>query len=170
MNTIVTESVEIPSPEEFGVVWETFYLVVAAIAEYRANNLGTRRFGELATQASGVLGNAAFSDEMTKQVEDMADNEREQVALGVLFEEMQYVSWKYKSVFEFLGREIPEPIYSMGERFQGVEGDPGHSSAVDDVANVLDSVGKLLDKLPNWVRKIVDVILEALRFTRGDVG
>jgi len=169
MNAIVTQDVTIPSPEEFGIVWETFYLVIAVIATYRANENGPKRFGELAMYASDLLSEAANSDEMNTIIENMINDDKEKIPLGILYEEMQYISWKYQGVFEHVGMDIPEAIYDMGELFPDEIGEPLDASTIKDIKNVVGSVNKLLDRLPNWMRKGVDVILEALQLTRGAV-
>jgi len=169
MNTVVNQSVTIPSPREFTVVWETFYLVIAAIATYRANENGPKRFGELAVYAANLLREAATSKEIYTLVENMINDDKEKLPLGILYEELQYISWKYRGVFADVDMEIPEAIYDMGEFFPDEIGEPLDSSTIKDIKNVVGSVNKLLDKLPNWIRKAVDVILEALQLTRGTV-
>jgi len=170
MNAIVIRNVASPSPREFGIAWETFFLVVSAIATFRANEYGPRRFGELARHASKFLSEASVSDEIVSLIESMAENDKEKISLGILYEEMQYISWKYQEVFEDLDIEVPEAISSMGGQFEDEEvGDASDPNVIKDVKNVVGSVKAILDKLPPWIRKAVDAILEALQLTRGVV-
>jgi hypothetical protein len=108
---------------------------------------------------------------MSAIIEEMANDDKEKISLGILYEEMQYISWKYKDSLEIAGLEVPEYIYAMEEpvQFADQEGHPGDANAIGDVEIVTGSVKSILDKLPKWVRKIIDAIMEALKLTRGQI-
>jgi hypothetical protein len=172
MNTIVIQSVRVPSPREFGLTWKSFFLVVSAIASYRAKTYGPHRFGDLSVHASNLLGEVADTEEMHDLIRDMADHEQERVSLGILYEEMKYIAWKYRNSLEIAGMEVPEYIQAMeeAEQFSGEEGHPGDPGVVDDVETVVGSVKAILDKLPRWVRKTIEALMELLKLTRGELG
>lgn len=159
----------IPSPKDFCAVWSTFFLTVYAIATYRANTYGPRRFGELSAHAANLLVEAANSSELLSSVSHMAEDKYERVVLGILFEELQFVSWRYRSAFELAGMEIPEAVSSMEEppQFSSENGHPDDSDTLGNIETVKGSIQPLLDKLPPWIRKAIEVILEALKLTRG---
>lgn len=159
----------IPTPEEFGAAWSAFFLTVAAIATYRARNYGPERFGELSEHAARLLVEAAHSDGLLSSVAQMAEDEHEQVSLGILYEELAFISWRYRRTFELAGIETPEVVTAMSPppQFPNENGHPDDPDVVDDIEIVKNSIQSLLDKLPRWMQKAIEVILEALKLTRG---
>jgi hypothetical protein len=167
---IKTAEVIIPSPEQFSEAWVAFFTTVAAIALYRASRFGPEyRFGELAIHAADLLEKAKDDEEFTLMIKEMAEHIYEKVSLGILYEELLYISYKYKKTFQMAQIETPTVIKEMEEPkyFSGEGGDPGNADAIDDIEVVTSSVQKLLDKLPNWLRKAIEAIMEALKLTRG---
>lgn len=168
-STVGISELVIPTPEEFGAAWSAFFLTVSAIATYRAERYGPRRFGELSDHAARQLVEAADSDDLLSSVADMAGDEHEKVSLGILFEELIFVSWRYRRTFELAGMETPEAVAVMSPppHFRDEEGHPDDPDVIDDIETVKNSIQSLLDKLPRWMQKAIEVILEALKLTRG---
>lgn len=169
MNTILEREVVVPSPGEFSIVWEAFFIVVSAIATYRANEFGPRRFGELSVHAATLLRTAANSREMNLLINAMAHSDKERTTLGILYEEMQYISWKYRGVAEDYLQQRFEVFEAMGEppQFSGESGYADDADVVGDIETVACSITSILDKLPPWIRKAIEAIMEALKLTRG---
>ena len=167
INPVVT----IPSPREFGLAWKSFFATISAIITYRTIHAGPRRFGELSEHAARLLSEAAESEGMQSQLAEMLGDEHERVPLGILYEEMIYITYKYRTAFELANVEMPEIIETLRgvEQFSDVQGDPGAHDAVDEAEIVAGSIQPLLDKLPKWIRKAIDVILEVLKLTKGIV-
>ncbi len=161
----------IPTPEQFGEAWVAFFSTVSAIAQYRANKSGSEeRFGELAIHASNLLEKARDDKEFTVMVQRMTDDKYEKITLGILYEELLYISCKYKGVFEMAQIKTPEVVQQLEEPMHFNCADdvvPDDTHTFNDIKVVTGSIPKLLDKLPNWLRKAIDVIMEALQLTRG---
>lgn len=175
MNTRVLESVLIPSPQEFCVVWDTFFLVVSAVASGRAQEAGPERFGELSVHAARLLRSDAAREEVATIAMAMVENPLESVSLGILYEEMQYLSLKYRDVAE---RYLDEDMQVFEELAQSAHffADQAITDSWDalddenligDIDTVAGSIKSILDALPSWIRKAIDAILEALKLTRG---
>lgn len=170
MNTVV-QQVRIPTPREFGAAWTGFFVTVAAIAACRSREYGPARFDMLAYTAASTIGRAAEHPNALSDVAAMLEDEHEKVALGILFEELLYIIARYRIAFELSGMSVPEEIETLEipEEYIDEEGDPFSKEAVDDVSTVVGSIPKLMSKLPGWLRKAIDVILEALKLTRGHI-
>lgn len=168
-STVIAPDPVIPTPEEFGAAWSAFFLTVAAIATYRGRNYGPERLGELSEHAARLLVQAAHSDDLLSSVAEMAEDEHEKVSLGILYEELLFVAWRYRRTFELVGMAAPDAIAvtSPPSQFPNEEGHPDDPDVIDDIETVKGSIQSLLDKLPRWVRKAIEVILEALKLTRG---
>lgn len=168
-STVIAPDPVIPTPEEFGAAWNAFFLTVAAIAVYRGRNYGPERFGELSQHAARLLVEAGHSDDLLSSVAEMAEDEHEKVSLGILYEELLFISWRYRRTFELAGMQTPDVIVVMSPppQFPNEEGHPDDPDMIDDIETVKGSIQSLLDKLPRWMRKAIDVILEALKLTRG---
>lgn len=168
-STAIAPEPVIPTPEEFGAAWSAFFLTVAAISTYRANKYGPERFGELSQHAARLLVEAGHSYDLLSSVAEMAEDEREKVSLGILYEELLFVSWRYRRTFELAGMQTPDVIIVMSPppQFPDEEGHPDDPDVIDDIETVRGSIQSLLDKLPRWMQKAIEVILEALKLTRG---
>lgn len=170
MNATVSASEPvIPTPEDFGAAWSAFFWTVSAIATFRAKKYGPERFGKLSQHAARLLDEAGHSDDLLSSVAEMAEDEHEKVSLGILYEELLFVAWRYRGAFELAGVQTPDVIILMSPppQFANEEGHPDDPDAVDDIETIKGSIQKLLDKLPRWMQKAIDVILEALKLTRG---
>jgi len=168
-STVIAPDPVIPTPEEFGAAWSAFFLTIAAIATYRGRNYGPERFGELSQHASRLLVEAAHSDGLLSSVAEMAEDEHEKVSLGILYEELVFISWRYRRTFELGGMQTPDVIVVMSPptQFPNEDGHPDDPDVIDDIETVKGSIQSLLDKLPRWMQKTIEVILEALKLTRG---
>lgn len=168
-STVLPRELVIPSPRQFGDAFSAFFLTVSAIATYRANEGGPERFGELSVLAADLLVEAADTDDLLSVVEDMAEDEHEKVIIGILYEELMFVSWRYRGAFELAGMDMPEVVAAMPAppQFSDEHGDPGESEVIDTIGTVKGSIQTLLDKLSSWMRKAVEAIMEVLKLTRG---
>lgn len=148
---------------------ERILLTVAAIATYRARNYGPERFGELSQHVAKLLAEASHSDALSSSVAEMAEDEHEKISLGILYEELLFISWRYRRTFELAGMQTPDVITAMSPppQYPDEEGHPDDPDVISDIETVKGSIQSLLDKLPRWMQKAIEVILEALKLTRG---
>lgn len=165
-------NVRIPSPGEFDTAWNAFFRTLAAVIACRAHQYGPRRFGLLAFDAVDGICTASDDDEVQDNIRAMLEDEREAVALGILFEELQHFTLRYRNAYEQLGGvEMPSEVATM-EAVDGlgeVFGDPLGGDVIEDAGIITGSIPKLLDKLPGPLKKLMDVLLEILKLARGMV-
>lgn len=169
-NGVLERELIIPNPREFCTAWNAFFLTVSAIATYRAKAYGPYRFGELSNYAANLLVEASNSNELQSSISQMAEDPHEKIVLGILFEELLFVSWKYQKAFELAGIETPEMIFSLeAPQFSNESGHPDDPDTLENIETVKGSIQPLLDKLHPWIRKGIEAIMEVLKLTRGSV-
>ena len=164
--------VKIPTPKQFGEAWGAFFATVSAIAQYRANGKGAeKRFGELAIHAADLLEQAKDDAAFMAMVSEMIGHQYEKISLGILYEELLYISYKYKAAFQAAEMMEPEVIRLLEQShyFNSQPGELDGSDAIDDIEVVKGSIQNILDKLPGWLRNLIEAIMEALKLTRGSV-
>lgn len=151
MNTIVqARSLSIPGASDFAAVWKVFFSVVDAVAVFRAREYGPRAFERLSPAAADELIGAADSPEFANEVEEMIRDEHERYALAILYEELLYLAWRYRSACSALDRESPFETYSVAtpERYADENGRPDEPDAVENIETGIGSVTQILKKLP----------------------
>ena len=79
--------------------------------------------------------------------------------------EMLYVAFRYRRLLPEESRKV---VASVEERFAGVqEGDPTAPGAVDDIETVKGSIERQIKKLPKWLQRVLEVLMELLKLTKG---
>ncbi len=152
-----------PSADEFRLAIVAFVLAVSSVAFHRGREFGPRRMAYIAKHLA-----AEFAERFTVKDADQAmaglaeDSSR---ALGALFEEFVYIACKYRKSAKDAGITLTIP--GNTSVFDGEEGNVFSDEAIDDIETVKGSVSWLLEKLPKWAQRIVEVLLEALKLTRG---
>lgn len=155
----------VPDLGGFERAWGLFIRAVGLLTRYRSEHGGVGRLGMMATTASDALIGMLDSAEVRSALGEHFSAAGEGMALSILTEEMEYFAWRYRAVDESLRIELE----GSEDRWGDGEGDPLSDSAIDDAETIIGSVEKLLDKLPGPLKKLVHVLLEALKLTRGVV-
>jgi len=161
---IPTGTVRVPTTDEFTVAWSAFFATVSAVASWRATHFGPERFGILAEAAGRSLASGSTSAEFVRMVATLREDPNEKVLLGILYEELLFYSWRFRGAIEERGGQLP---FDESEAFPNESGDPAAPDAVDQAEIITGSIQPLLDKLPNWLRKAIEAIMEILKLTRG---
>jgi hypothetical protein len=157
------EEIYQPSAEELRLALIAFVLATCAVAFYRGQEFGPKRFAYISRQLGLEFKNQISLEDVQELMSDFEESSLS--ALGTLYEEMIYIATKYHRFAEAAGIEyvIPEG----GNHFFEESGEFFDGDAIGDIGTVKGSIDKLMAKLPKWAQKILEAIMEALKLTKG---
>lgn len=152
-----------PAPENLGRALFAFVHTMAAVASLRGERSG---LGWIIS-ASGLL---AGVDEMATPIDSVElspedEDAATKAAFSVLETEMLYIAFRYRQLLSGDSLNIAD---SVAERFQGVQpGNPLEDRVVDEIDKVKGSIEQLIKRLPKWLQRVADVLMEMLKLTKG---
>lgn len=142
-----------------------FFETMQSVAKVRAEQSGllwvsasidnfTQAFGEMDTETLGL-------DDYMFEAEDPVSA----AAMHMLEMEMYYIAYAHR---EYLSERTRDSLQAVAENFSDVGfANPLSDKSMEDIETVKGSIEKLLDKLPGWAKKMMEVLMEALKLTRG---
>jgi hypothetical protein len=92
------------------------------------------------------------------------DDPATQAAFAMLENEMLYLA---SSLYDHVSDLSQNTLGPVQDRFTGYVIDPLDDSFVNGADVVTGSVKALFDKLPKWLQRILEVLMEALKLTKG---
>jgi len=156
------EEIYSPSIEEFRLAFIAFVLAAGSVAFHRGREFGPRRLAYIAKHLADEFAGRFTTSDAEQAMVGLGDSKR---VLGALFEEFVYIACKYNKSASDAGINLVIPGNTTN--FAGETGNVFSNEAVDDIETVKGSIGWLLEKLPKWAQRIVEVLLEALKLTKG---
>lgn len=162
----ITDLVPLPTPEQAPVILARFVATIAAIVtEQVGEDLSARWMTNAAFKiADYVDDNLSVLDTIGLYADLSAG---EQIATSVLFQEIVWFNRLYatqvdarfdnipaddRQVFEFIA---PAPSANIGK------------AGVERAEVIHNSIEKLFEKLPTWLKKLMHVAMELLKLARG---
>ena len=156
-----------PSANQFSIALKALAEVEANLVAVRAKNAGIGWIQEAMQNFPAAINESYGADEPVFEIEPF-DDPASAAALNFLLNEI----WALTSRFRELASE--ETQHLIDQNTQDLPGivfatpeDYLTDRAVDDFETVTGSVEKLMKKLPKWLQRVLDVLLEALKLTRG---
>jgi len=158
-----------PTPAQLTSALADFARTVEAVALARA-----QEYGPAWVLEAGAFTNVAVED--ARQIvndETILQNLQDEIdespaACGILWVELFAVNYRPRELsgieIDIDGAPIPVAVVEMA--------DPDHLSeqSVKDLETVKGSIEKILSKLPAWLRKLMEALMEILKLTRGFIG
>jgi len=157
------EDIYSPSAEEFRLALIAFVLVASSVAFHRGRESGPRRMAYIAKHLANEFKERLTTKDAEEAIGSVANDSRR--TLGALFEELIYIACKYNKSAREAGIELTIPGNTTV--FDGEIGNVFSDEAIDDIETVKGSISWLLEKLPKWAQRIIEVLLEALKLTKG---
>jgi hypothetical protein len=156
------EDIYYPSVEEFRLAFIAFVLAASSVAILRARRFGPMRLAYISRQLADEFAGSFTANDAGQAMAGLENSKR---VLGALFEEFVYIACKYRTCASEAGLNLVIP--GNIANFADERGDALSDEAVDDIETVKGSIAWLLEKLPKWAQRIVEVLLEALKLTKG---
>ncbi len=156
-----------PTPAEFGGALVDFFRTVAAVTDVRSQAVGPRWVFELgaAEEIAAEISRRAATGELYDLVErDLEDNA---VAYQILFHGLLYAQHKFRDLAPF-GFLLPDGL-SSSDWFGDDRGEPLDEKDVKELDVIKGSIEKVFERLPGWLKKLMEVAMELLKITRGVV-
>lgn len=163
MNTTIEEALLLPNGFELHQAFISFFTVSAGVAYYRANEYGPDRFALIAKTLAQTFSVQLTSEEIEQTIIDF--DEKSNISLAVIYEELAYISKRYEQYGRMIDEEMIMP--SMADNYDGEQVNTLNSDNVKELDVVKGSLTFVFDKLPKWVQRILDVLMEVLKITRG---
>lgn len=157
------EDIYSPSVEEFRLALIAYVLAASSVAFHRGREFGPRRMAYIARHLADEFATRLTAMDAENAIGNLSGDSRR--ALGALFEELVYIACKYNKSARDAGITLTIPGNTTV--FAEETGNVFSDEAVDDIETVKGSIGWLLDRLPKWAQRIVEVLLEALKLTKG---
>ena len=157
----------LPSPSQsFASALRAFLDTLIAVAAWRGED-----FRQVwVVESAKAIRSAMEQGPIWATMEDLIPDEDDllsKVAFDVLETEMLYVAFRYRRLLPEESRKV---VASVEERFAGVQdGDPTAPDAVDDIETVKGSIERQIKKLPKWLQRVLEVLMELLKLTKGMV-
>jgi hypothetical protein len=166
-------AISTPTKDEFHFALIWFVSTLVHVISRRSRTFGPRRFQFSSSQLGREFSTRLGVGDLREIADDFAEAE-EFSSLGFLYEELLYICWKYgRAVVPEQEAELEGAPRPKVERLAAVlfqEEDSGGifgEGVVDDIDTVKGSIDTLLKKLPKWAHRIIEVLLEVLKLTRG---
>ena len=157
------EELKLPDLGGFSESMTFFLRTVAGVARRRADASGVERLGSLAHLAVSDLGAMLEDPETRDALGSELEDASNRTALAILAEEMDFYAWQHRGSVEGLEYDMPD----LSDQFGAATANPLSKEAVDDASTIVGSIEKVLDKLPRPLKKLMHVLLEVLKLTRG---
>jgi len=165
MNTIFSQTMKVPSSEELHQALLSFFTISAGITCIRAHEYGPKRFSIISKDLANAFANQLTINEVAEVVSDFDD--KSAIVLATIYEELAYISKRYESCGRLLNDKMVIP--ALAAEYDVPEGDPLDGDSVKEIDIIKGSLTFVLEKLPKWVQKILDVLMELLKISRGAI-
>lgn len=149
-----------------GQAWRMFTVTAVSVAELRCRETGQTGLAQVVAPLRDALSEEATAD---FDYWDDGDDPASLRALEVLIVEMALIAFKYRdAVPDFEEFELSDDFDTLQAMAGPVPfGNPLGDEAIEDFATVTGSIEKLFEKLPKWMKRIMEVTMEVLKLTRG---
>jgi hypothetical protein len=166
---VMPREVFVPSTEQFASALADFTRTIEAVTRARASE-----YGPAWLAASPHLAGLAALD--AQQIVDDADFiqwlgldiEAAPTAYAILWAELFAVNYIHRELSGFIFDEELAPVDVM--YFQDDASNPWSERTVKDLEVVQGSVEKIIDRLPPWLKKLMEAMMELLKLSRGVIG
>lgn len=159
----------VPTSGQLWAAYVRFGYTVAAVTIFRDRAGGeswiSPAVAQLAQHASRHMSEEMWDDVVRIHGELGAP------ALAGLFLEITHVNLRFEPVAtDLFGTEFLPDIDEGAREFIGTIGkaDPFARRDVDQIEIVYGSIEKLLKRLPKWLQKVMEVVMELLKLTHGE--
>ena len=156
----------VPTPEEFRHAFWNFVVTTGLVIGIRASHTEKPRFGE--------LGDHLCEEFVARQREEIDMRSIQETtkaasvtALATIYEEMVFIACAFQHCTETEEKRLELSDSVTPKYYKNIQLDPVSEEAVDAIETVKDSIEKVLDHLPWWVKKILEALMEMLKLTRG---
>lgn len=157
----------LPTGQRLAVCLNLFLSAMASVATRRAGEAGPAWITHMAPRYLNALHEYLDGQALEVALQDF--DERDAAALTGLQVEMVYYARCYApDLFATLNESDLQEIQPVSSIVGSPPPmDPFVRAAVDDADTIRGSLDFLLDKLPWWLRRVVDVILQAIKMAHG---
>jgi hypothetical protein len=155
---------QIPSTDEFVNGWELFFAAVAAVCADRARRFGPAYFAQLAEPACRDIRSAAREAEFRAEVRRLLSTARDSLAAAILYEEFLYYAWMHRDLLSASDQAMMPELTTV---YSGEVREPSGMRSLEAAEVIKGSIETVLDKLPRWLHRLIDVAFEVLRLTKG---
>tara|TARA_R110001592_G_scaffold363043_3_gene679807 strand:+ start:9489 stop:9836 length:348 start_codon:yes stop_codon:yes gene_type:complete len=112
----------------------------------------------------------SFADNLTiqeveKAIEDF--DEKSNMALATIYEELAYITKRYESYGRSLNEEMIMP--ELAAEYDVEQGSAFDDDTVKEIDVVKGSLNFVLKKLPKSAQRMLDVLMEILKIARGGI-
>lgn len=158
-----------PSPEQLVSSLVDFTRTIEAVTHARARAFGpqwlaeSQFLGETGVgDAQRIFDDVAFFEWLT------SDIARAPTAYAILWAELFALNYAHKGLSGVVLDEDEAPIEVIYLQTEEVE--PSSERAVKDLETAQGSVEKIIDRLPPWLKKLMEAMMELLKLSRGVIG
>lgn len=156
----------VPTAEQLHSSLVCFGQTVGALASYRAQQMNEQWIQASSLMLASEIGQR-LTPEDCEQVVAEFEEEGSGSALAVLFLEISYINLLFRDLASDQWIDLPEVDPAAIDMIGTVSGDPMNWVDVGKAEAVYDSIAHLMSRLPAWLRKTLEVLLEVLKILRG---
>ncbi len=165
MNTTVEKTMAAPNVSQLREALLSFYTVSAGVAHARAREYGPERFSLISRNLSQSFADNLTIQEVEKAIEDF--DEKSNMALATIYEELAYITKRYESYGRSLNEEMIMP--ELAAEYDVEQGSAFDDDTVKEIDVVKGSLNFVLKKLPKSAQRMLDVLMEILKIARGGI-